>query len=110
MLGSKTEPRLPIGILRILTISPFTEMLGTDILARCLGVPSTRTSVLSAFSFSLFCDIHVYMSVRQPSSLAIPMSTACWVMGFIALGGFGIALGGFETVVQGKWSFKTSGR
>ena len=48
MLGSKTETRLPIGILRILTISPFTEMLGTDILARCLGVP--RTSVLSAFS------------------------------------------------------------
>ena len=77
MLGSKTEPRLPIGILRILTISPFTEMLGTDILARCLGVPSTRTLVLSAFSFSLFCDIHVYMSVRQPSSLATPMSTAC---------------------------------
>ena len=35
MLGSKTEPRLAIGILIILIISPSTEMLGTDILARC---------------------------------------------------------------------------
>ena len=37
-----------------------------------IGVHSTKTSVLSAFSFSLFCDIHVYMSVRQPSSIATP--------------------------------------
>ena len=34
----------------------------TEILARCLGVPSARTSVVSAFSFSLFCHIHVYVS------------------------------------------------
>ena len=51
-------------------------MLLCDILARCLGVPSTRTYVLSAFRFSLFCDIHVYVSVRQSSSLATPMLTA----------------------------------
>ena len=36
-----------------ITISPFTEMLDTDILACCSGMPSTSTSVLSAFSFSL---------------------------------------------------------